>query len=69
MTTPINAAAMNFAVEETMNHLISVAREKGEVLSVSQISEEIVNNPKGNTAEFFRKHLQIAYKVAIEVAG
>ncbi|EHI3273278.1 hypothetical protein J9089_003274 [Salmonella enterica] len=69
MTTAINAAAMRFAVDETMAHMIGIALEKGQTITVRQISEDIVSNPQGDTAEFFRKHLEIAYRVALEVVN
>ncbi|EMW0060160.1 hypothetical protein ABIV32_001572 [Salmonella enterica subsp. enterica] len=65
----INVVAMKFAVDETMAHMIGIALEKGQKITVRQISEEIVTNPRSETAEFFRKHLEIAYRVALEVVN
>ncbi|EDT7800750.1 hypothetical protein CCF60_003169 [Salmonella enterica subsp. enterica serovar Berkeley] len=63
-----NPAAFAFAVQETLEYMVEHARKHGKTITVAEISETIVRNPKSGTASFFKKHMEVAYKVAIEVS-
>ncbi|EBK0477686.1 hypothetical protein Q9V03_000771 [Salmonella enterica] len=63
-----NAIAFSFAVQQTLEHMVEHAGKHGKVTTVAEISETIVRHPHGGTANFFRKHMEVAYKVAIEVS-
>lgn len=62
----INPVAAALASEETLKYMIEHAAKKGEIVTVEEIVETMLRDPKGNTAKFFGDHLKLAYNTIME---
>lgn len=58
-----NVIAANFAAKTALEHMAEKAGT-----DVDTIAAEIVNNPKGNTAQYFEKLYICGYDIAVEKA-
>lgn len=68
----INPVAAALASEETLKYMVDHAAKKGEVVTVDEIVETMLRDPKGNTAKFFGDHLvetQELQKAGVPIKG
>lgn len=65
----MNPAALAFAIEESLEHMVKRASERGVKTDKLEISKMIEEAPDSLTADYFKRHMLAGYEVALRVAN
>lgn len=63
----VNTNAAMLSSAEAMQFMIEEAKKQGKIITVKDIMEEIVANPNGNTANYFKKLLTTGYNAIMDL--